>query len=95
MRLAIAALAAALLAPCAALAADDGFATRSVTGLGLTGEPARSDTFSPPGQSGTGAAPSPGAPGTGTFGSPGRGAVGAGAGAPAAGGGSFGAPSRR
>jgi len=94
---AIAALATLAMAPaCQCLASDDGFATRSITNMGLTGDRPHGDTFAQPGPGapgGDGAAPSTG--GTGSFGPPARGSVGAGPGAPAPGGGTFAAPARR
>lgn len=78
---------------------DDGFATRSVTGLGLTGEPSAQGNPVPNSAAGAVGAPTPGnggvagPVGSGVIsGSPG---IGLGAAPPAAGGGTFGSPSPR
>lgn len=78
---------------------DGGFATRSVTGLGLTGEPSAQGTPVP--NSGAGAVGAPTAGNGGVAGPVGSGVVsgspgiGLGAPPPAAGGGTFGTPSPR
>lgn len=78
---------------------DNGFATRSVTGLGLTGEPSAQGTPVPNSAAGAVGAPTAGNGGVAgpvgsgvVSGSPG---IGLGAPPPAAGGGTFGAPSPR
>ena len=78
--------------PALAEGRDDGFATRSVTGLGLTGEPNRTGS-----DNGSGAAVGAGANAGVVGGGAGSGAVGTGTGpgTPLPGGGSFGAPRSR
>lgn len=67
---------------------DSGFATKSVTGLGLTGDTGKTSSTPAPGSG----VVSPPAAGTGGSAGP---AIGTGPGTPAPGGGTFGAPSRR